>query len=111
MTIALQEAKLWEHISGTAMQPPELKPYKDNDEERQERIWQRSEKIRDFDQDVQKATAKISKMCSNTVQKKFFLLHKLIDWKLKELWEWLEKRYTLQNFASKWTLLGKLHTI
>ena len=67
MTFALQEAKLWEHISGTAMRPPTLKPQTDDDEERQERIWQRSEKIRDFDQDVQKATAKISKMCSSTV--------------------------------------------
>ena len=68
----------------------------------QERIWQRSEKIRDFDQDVQKATAKISKICSNTVQKEFLSLQKSTEWKPKELWEWLEERYTLQSFASKW---------
>ena len=111
MTFALQEAKLWEHISGTAMRPPELKSRTDDDEDRQERIWQRSEKIRDFDQDVQRATAKISKMCSSTVQKEFLSLHKSTEWKPKDLWEWLEKRYTLQNFASKWTALGKLHGI
>ena len=64
MTFALQEAKLWEHISGTVMRPPELKPHKNDDEDRQERIWLRSGEIRDIDQDVQKATAKISKMCS-----------------------------------------------
>ena len=58
------------------MRPPTLKPQTDNDEERQEQIWQRSEKIKDFDQDVQNATAKISKMCSSTIQKEFLLLHK-----------------------------------
>ncbi len=59
MTFALQKAKLWEYISGPAIRPPELKSKADDDEDRQERIWQRSEKIRDFDQNVQKATAKI----------------------------------------------------
>ncbi len=76
MTFALQEAKLWEHISGTAMRPPELKSHLDDDEDRKEQIWQRSEKIRDFDQDIQKATAKISKMCSSTIQKEFLSLYK-----------------------------------
>ena len=76
MTFALKEAKLWKHISGTAMRPLELKFHSDNDEDRQERIWQQSEKIRDFAQDIQKAMAKILKMCSSTVQKKFLSLHK-----------------------------------
>lgn len=40
MTFALQEAKLWEHISGIAMGPPELKSRAGNDEDRQEWIWQ-----------------------------------------------------------------------
>ena len=34
MTFALQEAKLWERISGTAMRPPELKSNADDDEDR-----------------------------------------------------------------------------
>ncbi len=34
MTFALQEAKLWERISGTAMRPPELKSNSDDDEGR-----------------------------------------------------------------------------
>lgn len=58
------------------MRPPELKSLADDEEDRQERIWQRSEKIRDFDQGVQKATAKVSKMCSSTVQKEFVSFHK-----------------------------------
>ena len=48
----------------------------DDDEERQERIWQWSKKIWDFDQDVQKAIAKILKMCLNIVQKEYLSLHK-----------------------------------
>lgn len=33
MTFALQEAKLWEHIISTVIQPPELKPRPDNDKD------------------------------------------------------------------------------
>lgn len=33
MTFALQEAKLWKHISRKTMQPPELKFWSDNDED------------------------------------------------------------------------------
>ncbi len=38
MTFAFQEAKLWEHISGKAIRPLELKSKADDDEDRQERI-------------------------------------------------------------------------
>ncbi len=38
MTFALQEAKLWEHISGTAMRPPELKSHSNDDEDKQKQI-------------------------------------------------------------------------
>ncbi len=88
-----------------------MKPGAGDYEDRQERIWQRSEKIRDFDQDIQKATAKISKICSSTVLKEFLSFHKLTEWKPKDLWEWLKKRYTLQNFALKLNALDKLHAI
>ncbi len=76
MTFALQKAKLSKHILRTDMQQPELKPRTDDDEDGPEPIWQKSEKIRDFDQDIQKATAKISKMYSSTVQKEFLSFHK-----------------------------------
>ncbi len=85
MTFALQEAKLCEHISGTAIRSPELKSKDDDDEDRQQQIGQQFEKIRDFDQEIQKATAKISKMCSSTVQKKFLSFHKSTEWKPKDL--------------------------
>ena len=56
---------------GSARRPLELKEIKNNDEDRKERIYQRWEKIRDFDLDVQKTAAKISRMCTDKVQKEF----------------------------------------
>ncbi len=55
----------------SARRPLELKEIKNNDEDRKERIYQRWEKIRDFDLDVQKTAAKISRMCTDKVQKEF----------------------------------------
>ena len=111
MTFALQDAKLWGHIDGSARRPPVLKEKPDDDEDRKERIYQRWEKIQDFDLNVIKTTAKISRMCSDTVQKEFLAVKNSTEWDPKELWDWLKKRYTLQNFASKWSALDKLHAI
>ena len=111
MTFALQDAKLWDHIMGSARRPPELKETSDDDEDRKERIYQRWEKIRDFDLDVRKTAAKISRMCTDTVQKEFLAVKTSVEWDPKELWDWLKRRYTLQNFASKWSALDKLHGI
>ena len=52
MIFALQDAKLWDLIMGSARRPSELKETSDNDEDRKERIYQRWEKIRDFDLDI-----------------------------------------------------------
>ncbi len=35
----------------------------------------------------------------------------LTKWDSKELWDWLKKRYIIQNFISKWSALDKLHAI
>ncbi len=45
MTFALQDAKLWGYINGSARQPPELKEKLDDDEDKKEHIYQRWEKI------------------------------------------------------------------
>lgn len=111
MTFALQDAKLWDHIMGSAKRPPELKETSDDDEDRKERIYQRWKKVRDFDLDVRKTAAKISRMCTDTVQKEFLAVKTSTEWDPKELWDWLKKRYTLQNFASKCNALDKLHAI
>ncbi len=59
MTFALYDAKLWDHIMGSARRPLELKETKNNDEDRKECIYLRWENIRDFDPDVRKTAAKI----------------------------------------------------
>ncbi len=93
---------------GSARRPPELKETENKDEDRKERIYQRWEKIRDFDLDVRKTAAMISKMCTDTVQKEFLAVKTSTEWDPKELLDWLKRRYTLQNFASKWSALDKL---
>ncbi len=50
-------------------------------------------------------------MCFNTVQKEFLAGKNSTKWDPKELWDWLKKCYTLQNFVSKWSALDKLHAI
>ena len=50
-------------------------------------------------------------MCTNIVQKEFLTVKSLVEWDPKELWDWLKRRYTLQNFTSKWSLLDKLYEI
>ena len=111
MIFALQDAKLWDHNMGSARRPTEFKDTKDDDEDRKECIYQRWGKIRDFDQDVQKIAAKISRICADTVQKEFLAVKTSTEWDPKKLGDWLKRRYTLQNFASKLNALEKLHGI
>ena len=111
MTFALQNARLWDYVMGSARKLPELIEKSDNSKERKERIYQRWKEIRDFDLDVLKTSAKISRMCTDTVQKEFLAVKNSTEWNPKDLWDWLKKRYTLQNFASKWNALDKLHAI
>ncbi len=57
----------------SARRPLELKETKNDDEDRKERIYQWWEKIQDFDLDVRKTVAKISRMYTDTIQN-FLLL-------------------------------------
>ena len=111
MTFALQDAKLWDHIMGSSRRLPELKEILDDNEDRKEHINQQQKKIWDFDLDVQKTVTKISRLCIDTVQKKFLVVKTSVEWDPKKLWDRLKRRYTLQNFASKWSTLDKLYGI
>ncbi len=61
MTFALQDAKLWDHIMGSVRRQPELKKTKEDDADRKESIYQY------FDLDVWKTSAKISRICTDTI--------------------------------------------
>ncbi len=88
---------------------PELKETKNNDRDGKERFYPQWEKIRNFDQDVQWTAAKISKICIDTVQKKFLAIKNSTEWDSRKLWDWLKKRYTPQNFTSNRRAFDKLN--
>ena len=74
MGFALEEARLWRHVEGTAVSPPSLKANEDDSENRMEKIFAREEKICEFQDNARKAVAEIGKMCTDTIQKEFSLL-------------------------------------
>ena len=111
MSFALEGSKLWDHILGLAVAPPALTAKPDDTEERSERVYQRFLKIKDFTDDARRTVAKIGRMCTETVQKEFLSQKDLAAWTPQALWDYPQKRYTLQNWASIWNTLGKLHAI
>lgn len=101
MTFILQDTILWEYVMGSARRPSELKEKLNNNKKRKECIYQGWKKIRNFNLNVFKTTAKISKICNNIIQKEFFTVKNSTKWNSKDLWDWLKKWYIFQNFASK----------
>ena len=85
MRFALEEARLWRHVEGTALAPPPLVAKKDENEDRLEKIYAREGKIVEFQDSACKAIAKIGKMCANTVQKEFLSVRSSREWTPKEL--------------------------
>ncbi len=71
ISFALEEARLWRPVEGTEVAPPPLKLKADDTEDRMKRIFAREEKICEFQDNARKAVAKIGKMYTDTVQKKF----------------------------------------
>ena len=101
MSFALEEARLWRHIEGTAIPPPPLMPKGDDSKDWIEKIYARDEKICEFQDNARKVIAKIGKMYTEIVQKEFLSIKASRKWIAKELWDHLKTRYTLQNWASK----------
>ncbi len=101
MSFALEEARLWRHVEGTAVSPPPLKVKEDDSENRMEKIFAWEEKICKFQDNARKAVAKIGKRCTDKVQKEFLSVKASREWTPKKLWSHLKTRYTLQNWASK----------
>ena len=101
MSFALEEARLWRHVEEMAVAPPPFETKRDGSEDQIEEICAREEKIIKFQDNARKTIAKIGKMCTDTVQKEFLLVKASSKWTLKDLWNHLKTRYTLQNWASK----------
>ena len=85
MGFALEEARLWRHVEGTAVAPPSFKAKEDDSDDQMEKIYAREEKICEFQDNARKAIAKIGKICTETVQKEFFSVKASRDWTPKDL--------------------------
>ena len=57
-----------------------------------EKIFAQKEKIWEFRNNARKAIAKIRKMCTDTVKKKFLSVKTSREWTPKELWNHLKTR-------------------
>ncbi len=90
MSSAQEEARLWRHLEGTAVAPLSLEAKPDDNEDRMEKIYAREEMICEFQDNTRKAVAKIGKMGTDTVQKKFLSVKASREWTPKELWSHLK---------------------
>ncbi len=97
MSFALEEARLWRHIEETAVSPSPLKAKEDDSEDRMEKIFAREEKICEFQDNARKEVAKMGKICTHTVQKKFLSVKASREWTPKKLWSHLKTQYAFQN--------------
>lgn len=68
MTFALQDAKIWSYLTEEHMLPPALKKTEDDDEDRQNEIFERHEARLEHQECCRKVIEKIGRMCSHTVQ-------------------------------------------
>ena len=86
MSFALEEAKLWgTQNRDTAIPRPALQSKPDDNEERTERIYRRSLKVKEFSDDSRRTVAKVGLMCTETVQKEVLALRSLTTWTPKDL--------------------------
>ena len=111
MNFVLKEARFWRYVEKTIVTSLFLEAKKDDSEDWMEKIYAWEEKICKFQNNACKIIAKIKKIYIDTVQKEFLLVKALKDWTLKKLRNYLKTWYTLQNWASKWNIFGKLHKI
>lgn len=86
MTFSLNDAKLQNHINGSARQLLKLKEKPDNsDKDRKKRIYQLWKMIQDLYLNIIKTTNKISRIYSNIIQKKFLTIKNSTKWHPKKL--------------------------
>ena len=104
MRYSLESAGLWDHTLSDEENPkPVAIVVKDKDLEddaKFERQEKRVDEIIVWTKNNVKCKGYIGRMCLGHIQQAFQAVK--TDWLAHELWEWLKKRFTLQNTASKW---------
>ena len=113
MRYSLESAGLWDHTLSDQENPKPvaiiLKGEDLEDDAKLERQEKRADKIHAWTKNNVKCKRYIGCMCLGHIQQESQAVK--TDWLAHNLWEWLKKRYTLQNTASKWatiTLINKL---
>lgn len=76
------------------------------DDAKLERQEKRADKIIAWTKNNVKCKGYIGRMCLSHIQQEFQAVK--TDWLAHDLWEWLKKRCTLQNTASKWSTITSI---
>lgn len=107
MRYSLESAGLWEHTLSSEENPKplaiELKDEELLSDVKLERQEKRADKIKAWNKSNSKCKEYLGRMCLGHIQQEFQAIKP--DWEAHDLWEWLKKRYTLQNTASKWVTI------
>ena len=110
MRYSLESAGLWDHILPNKKNPQLVAIiFKDKeleDEVKLECQEKRSDKIIALTKINVKCKGYISRICLCHIQQEFQAVK--TDWLTHDLWEWLKKRYTLQNTASNWATITSI---
>ncbi len=103
MRYSLESAGLWDHTLPDKENPQPvaiiLKDKELEDDVKIERQEKRADKIIAWTKNNVKCKGYIGRMCLGHIQQEFQAV--ITDWLAHDLWEWLKKRYTLQNTASE----------
>ena len=103
MQYSLEFVRLWDHtlpdIENPKPSPIVLKSEDLKDDAKLERHKKRADKIHTWNKNNVKCKSYIGRICLSYIQQEFQTVK--TDWLAYDLWEWLKKRYTLQNIASK----------
>lgn len=109
--LALIKVSLWEYINGEQKEFSVIKTTREDTSKQQDRIDKRIEKRQKYFQQQKKIVDLIKSFCTNIVQQEFISKKNLESWNLKNLWDFLKKRYTLNNWVIKWVSFNKFEEL
>ena len=110
MQYFLESAGLWDHTLSDEENPKPvaivLKAEALNDDAKLKRQEKRTDKIIAWTKNNVKCKGYIGCMGLGYIQQEFQAVK--TDWAAHDLWEWLKKKYNLQNTASKWATITSI---
>ena len=113
MRFALKISDLWNFIKKASKHSSSssivLTKKNLDDDVKLDRAKRRQKKIDTFNRKSTQCRDVIARMCITTISQKFDAVRK--NWDTNDLWEWLKKRYTQQNIASKWIIIMNLENL